>query len=163
MNVIVMKNELVIKKGLILMNTYPIKELQSQDEILEAFPIMNQLRTHLDEATYLDLVQEAQEKDRYKMFALIDQNEIVAVIGFKPMTTLYYGRFVWVCDLVTDSNKRSKGYGEKLLSFVHEWAKENHYESVALSSGLQRHEAHRFYENKMNYDKVSFVFKNNLK
>ena len=30
------------------MDTLMIKELQSQKEILEAFPIINQLRTHLD-------------------------------------------------------------------------------------------------------------------
>lgn len=78
------------------------------------------------------------------------------------MITLYYGRFVWVCDLVTDNNKRSNGYGDKLLSYVHEWAKENGYQSVALSSGLQRTDAHRFYEEKMGYDKVSYVFKKNL-
>lgn len=94
---------------------------------------MNQLRTHLDEATYLDLVTEAKEKDMYRLFALYNQEEIVAVTGVKPMITLYYGRFVWVCDLVTDSSQRSNGYGERLLSYVHKWAKENGYESVALS------------------------------
>lgn len=140
-----------------------IKELTSRKEIIEAFPIMKQLRTQLDESTYLELVLEAQEIDRYRMLALFDTAKIVAVIGFKPMTTLYYGRFVWVCDLVTDTNIRSKGYGEKLLTYVHEWAKENNYESVALSSGLQRTDAHRFYEDKMNYDKVSYVFKTSLK
>lgn len=145
------------------MNTMIIKELQTKTEIIEAFPIMKQLRTHLDEETYLELVLEAQEKDRYKMFALMDEEEIVAVAGFKSMITLYYGRFVWVCDLVTDMNKRSKGYGEKLLSYVHEWAQEHNYECVALSSGIQRAEAHRFYENKMDYDRVSYVFKANLK
>lgn len=141
------------------MNTLTIKELRTSSEILEAFPIMKQLRTHLDESMYLELVLESQEVDRYKMVALFDENKIVAVTGFKPMTTLYYGRFVWVCDLVTDTHERSKGYGEKLLTYVHEWAKENKYESVALSSGLQRTDAHRFYEDVMNYDKVSYVFK----
>ncbi|WP_409292992.1 GNAT family N-acetyltransferase [Peribacillus sp. SCS-37] len=145
------------------MNLLTIKELKLRNEMIEAFPIMKQLRTHLDEDTYLDLVMEAQEVDRYKMFALFDDDKIVAVIGFKPMTTLYYGRFVWVCDLVTDTNIRSKGYGEKLLTYVHDWAQENKYESVALSSGLQRIDAHRFYEGKMNYDKVSYVFKTSLK
>ena len=144
------------------MDTLTIKELQSRDEIIEAFPVMKQLRTHLDESTYLELVIDAQKNDRYKMFALLDGNEIVAVTGFKPMITLYYGRFVWVCDLVTDANIRSKGYGEKLLTSVHEWAKENNYESVALSSGLQRTDAHRFYEDKMNYAKASYVFKTTL-
>ncbi|RID81702.1 GNAT family N-acetyltransferase [Peribacillus asahii] len=145
------------------MDSLTIKELQSQNEILGAFPVMKQLRPHLDESTYLDLVADAQEKDRYKMLALFDGDEMVAVTGFKPMITLYYGRFVWVCDLVTDNKKRSKGYGEKLLTYVHDWAKENNYENVALSSGLQRTDAHLFYEDKMNYEKVSYVFKTALK
>ena len=145
------------------MSSLTIKELQSRNEIMEAFPVMRQLRTHLNEGSYLELVSEAQEKEGYKMFALFDDNDIVAVIGFQPMITLYYGRFIWVCDLVTDANKRSEGYGEKLLSYTHKWANENKYESVALSSGLQRTDAHRFYENKMDYNKVSYVFKASLK
>nr|WP_254391807.1 GNAT family N-acetyltransferase [Terribacillus sp. DMT04] len=139
-----------------------IKEVRTTDQILQAYPIMNQLRTHLDEDTYLDLVAEAQEKERYKLFALYDDGMIAAVVGFKPMVTLYYGRFVWVCDLVTDNQKRSKGYGEKLLTFVQEWAAQNNYQTVSLSSGLQREGAHRFYQEKMGYDKVSYVFKRNL-
>ena len=145
-----------------MMETITIKELQSQEEILSAFPIMNQLRTHLDEKTYLDLVTEAQVRDMYRLFALYHDGEIVAVTGFKPMITLYYGRFVWVCDLVTDENKRSNGYGERLLAYVHKWARDNGYESVALSSGLKRTNAHRFYEGQMDYDKVSYVFKKTL-
>jgi GNAT superfamily N-acetyltransferase len=136
-----------------------IKELKTRSEVLEAFPIMKQLRTHLNENMYLDLVMDAQDNDNYKMCALYNGEEMVAVAGFKPMITLYYGRFVWICDLVTDRNKRSKGYGEKLLTYIQEWAKENKYDSVALSSGLKRKDAHRFYEDKMNYEKVSFVFK----
>lgn len=145
------------------MSVLNIKEIQSHNEILEAFPIMSQLRTHLNKETYLELLLDAQEKESYKMFGLFEGNDLVAVIGFQPMITLYYGRYIWVCDLVTDSNQRSKGYGEKLLSHVHEWAKENNYETIALSSGLQRIEAHRFYETKMNYDKVSYVFKTSLR
>lgn len=140
-----------------------IKELQSHDEIMSAFSVIKQLRTHLDEDSYLELVVEAQEKEGYKMFALLYEGKIVAVIGFQPMITLYYGRFIWICDLVTDANSRSKGYGEQLLSYVHKWAKENQFESIALSSGLQRTDAHRFYEEKMGYDKVSYVFKTVIK
>jgi len=66
-----------------------------------------------------------------------------------PMITLYSGRFIWVCDLVTEPSERSKGYGKKLLSFVQQWSEENGYKIVSLSSGLQRIDAHRFYEEKM--------------
>lgn len=144
------------------METFVVRELYSDDEMMSAYPIIKQLRTHLNEDSYLELVKEAKVTEGYRLFALFDRNEIVAVIGFMPMTTLYYGRFIWVCDLVTDKNKRSKGYGEKLLSYLHDWAIQNGYKEIALSSGLQRTDAHRFYEQKMGYDKISYVFKTRL-
>ena len=139
-----------------------IKEMRTKEQWREAFQVMQELRQHLDEKTYLDLVEEAHQKDMYRLFALYDGDELVAVTGFKPMITLYYGRFVWVCDLVTSEEHRSKGYGEKLLTFVENWAVENGYQSVALSSGIQKKEAHRFYKEKMSYDQVSYVFKKGL-
>ncbi len=106
----------------------------------------------------MDLVAEAVNVDRYLLYALYEAEEIAAVVGFKEMTTLNNGRFIWVCDLITDKEKRSLGYGEKLLSFVHEYAREKKIKRVSLSSGLQRKDAHRFYEDKMGYGKTSYVF-----
>ncbi|WP_121612920.1 GNAT family N-acetyltransferase [Mesobacillus foraminis] len=139
-----------------------IKELSNKEEWLMAFPVMKQLRTHLDEAGYLQLIEEAAEKEGYKMAALFEGSKIAAVIGFMPMITLYNGRFIWVCDLVTHEERRSKGYGKALLQFAENWAQEHEYKLVSLSSGLQREEAHRFYQEKMEYDKVSYVFLKNL-
>lgn len=125
---------------------------------------MHQLRKHLDQTSYLELVLEAKEKEGYQLAAIYDDsNDIVGVVGFMPMITLYNGRFIWVCDLVTDETKRSNGYGGKLLTYVENWAVSNNYAIVSLSSGLQRTDAHRFYEKKMNYDKTSYVFLKRLK
>ena len=44
-----------MKKGVAVMNELTIKELQSRDEIIEAYPIMKQLRTHLDEGNILGI------------------------------------------------------------------------------------------------------------
>ncbi|MBB6453854.1 GNAT superfamily N-acetyltransferase [Salirhabdus euzebyi] len=141
------------------MNNYFIQELVTEDEIKLAFPVVKQLRGHLDISTYVSLVMEAQIKEGYKLYALtLNEDKIVAAIGFMPMITLYNGRFVWVCDLVTDDQERSKGYGETLLSYVEEWAKENGFALVSLSSGLQRKDSHRFYEEKVGYSRVSYVF-----
>ncbi|MBS4193569.1 GNAT family N-acetyltransferase [Lederbergia citri] len=124
---------------------------------------MKHLRTHLNEDTYLKLVLEAIEKENYRLAAYIDNTgKMVAVVGFMPMITLYYGEYIWVSDLVTAPDERSKGYGDELLSYVHDCAKAQGYDKVALSSGLQRVDAHRFYEEKMKYDKVSYVFLKNL-
>lgn len=97
---------------------------------------MKHLRTHLDEEGYLELVSEAVEKENYKLAALFENEKMMAVTGFMSMVTLYNGRFIWVCDLVTDPDQRSKGYGEALLSYVENWAKDNGFPIVSLSSGL---------------------------
>lgn len=54
------------------------------------------------------------------------------------------------------------GYGKTLLTFIENRAKENGCGIVALLSGLQRSEAHKFYESKMEFDKTSYVFKKQL-
>lgn len=135
-----------------------IKQLKTQQEWLDAFPVMKQLRTHLDEESYLELVEEAVQKEGYQLAALYEENQVAAVVGYQPMITLYNGRAIWVCDLVTDSKYRSKGHGAALLSYVEAWAKENGFGIVSLSSGVKRLDAHRFYEDKMDYDKVSYVY-----
>lgn len=139
-----------------------IKELKSETDWLEAYPLMKQLRTHLDRDQYLELVKDSAASDGYQLAALYYNEKIVAVTGFMPMITLYNGRFIWVCDLVTDSNERSQGHGRELLLYVEKWAKNHGYERISLSSGLQRIDAHRFYEGKMEYQKKSFVFLKDL-
>lgn len=138
--------------------SYEIRELENEQEWIQAFSIMKQLRTQLDEDSYLELVKEATQKENYKMAALFINSKMIAVTGFMPMINLYNGRFTWVCDLVTDNSYRSNGYGEALIEYVQNWSKENGFDIVSLSSGLQRKDAHRFYEQKMGYNKTSYVY-----
>jgi GNAT superfamily N-acetyltransferase len=135
-----------------------IKELTTKNEWLEAFPVMYELRTHLDENAYLELLYKMVDEG-YKMFALFNDIQIVAVTGVIIRTNFYDGRHIFVYDLVTRSSVCSKGYGEKLLTYIEQWGKEHGCEKVALDSGLQRMDAHRFYENRMGFGKFSYGFK----
>lgn len=138
-----------------------IREVLSKEELLEAFSVIKQLRTHLVEEAYLNLIKDM-KKEGYRMFGLYVEDKVVAVIGVIKLTNLYYGKHIWVNDLVTDVSQRSKKYGQILLSFINEWAKEHSCEVVALSSGLEKIEAHKFYESKMEFNRVSYVFKKQL-
>ena len=138
-----------------------ISELTTTEQWKQAFPVLNQLRTDLVEATYLDLLGEM-TKDGYRLFALFKGKTIVALAGISLRVNFYNKRHVFVYDLVTDAAHRSLGYGEKLLHYIHSWAKENGAEYVALESGVQRTDAHRFYENKFDYDKWCFSFRKEL-
>lgn len=135
-----------------------IKQLITKEEWLEGFSVMKELRTHLDVEEYVSLLK-VMVKEGYKMFALYDQGKIMAVTGVSILTNLYNGKHVYVYDLVTKEGERSKNYGAQLLSFIEKWGVEQGAKTVALTSGVQRLDAHRFYENKMNYQKTSFSFK----
>lgn len=143
------------------MATVAIRELTTEEAWRQAFPVMRELRPHLDEAAYLDYLREMREQG-YTLFGLYCGEELVAVAGVIRLTNLYYGRHVWVYDLVTREDRRSRGFGEALLRHIHEWARKHGCGVVALSSGLQRARAHRFYEEKMGYEKTSYVFKKTL-
>ncbi|MFD1735185.1 GNAT family N-acetyltransferase [Bacillus salitolerans] len=134
-----------------------VKEMVNEEEWLEAFPVMNELRTHLSEEEYLKLLS-SMILQGYRMFALYAEGKVVAVTGIIELVNLYNLKHIYVYDLVTSDSERSKGYGEELLQYIHTVAKERGCQFVALSSGLQRVDAHRFYEEKMKYQKTSFGF-----
>ena len=138
-----------------------IQELQSQEEWQEAFHVMRELRHNLDEQEYLCLLGSMTEEG-YRLFAVRDSGVLVSLAGIAVLTNFYYGRHVWVYDLITASNARSKGYGCRLLEFIEEFARRESCKVVALSSGLERTDAHRFYEKHMSYEKPSYVFKKSL-
>lgn len=139
-----------------------VHELTTEDEWEDAYPVMVQLRTHLDRDTYLASLR-AMADDGYRLFAVSTEDGIVSLAGLVIRVNMYYGRHVWVHELVTDADHRSEGHGLELLSFVEDWAREHDCELVALSSGLQREDAHRFYEERADMDRASYVYKQPLK
>lgn len=114
---------------------------------------MQQLRTHLEQDQYLDYLNQM-SANGYRLFGMTADDDLVALAGVDILTNLYYGRHWWVYDLVTDSDHRSMGFGEQLFDFLAEWAEDK----IALSSGLQREQAHRFYEEHIDMNRASYVF-----
>lgn len=104
--------------------TVTIKQLTSQQEWMEAYPVMAQLRTELTLEKYLLLLKEM-ARDGYMLFALYENMQIVAVAGLSWRVNFYSERHIFVYDLVTDEKYRSRGYGEKLLQYLHQSGKEN--------------------------------------
>ncbi|RXJ04259.1 GNAT family N-acetyltransferase [Anaerobacillus alkaliphilus] len=134
-----------------------IVEITTEQQWKEAYPVMNELRTHLSEEEYFQLLRDMVPQG-YRMFALYNNDQIVALTGIIQLANFYNFKHIYVYDLITKETERSKGYGEKLLSYIHQLASELGCQSVALSSGLQRIDAHRFYEEKMEYRKTSYAF-----
>ena len=136
-----------------------IFELTTYAEFRAAYPVMHELRTHLSEEEYLALLHEIMEHQGYRLFALYDEGQIVALAGIEIMVTLYFGRSVHVHELITTESGRSKGYGRKLLGYMDDFARQNDCQVVWLTSAVHRVDAHRFYEQHMGYMRTAYVFR----
>ncbi len=133
-------------------------ELREPAELKSAWPVMSELRGHLTEGRWLELM-DVMMPEGYRLLSLQDDDgTIQALAGIKVTTNLYYGHHVWVYELVTTGGSRSKGHGRALLAYVEDLAAAEGCAMVALSSALHRTDAHRFYEEHMGYDKVGYSF-----
>jgi GNAT superfamily N-acetyltransferase len=116
----------------------------SDAQILGCFPVMQQLRTHLEQKDFLSKVRR-QQLEGYRLVYLDDDGSVRAVAGFRVVENLASGRMLYVDDLVTDSAWRSRGYGKALLDWLIEQARREQCQFLDLDSGVQRFDAHRFY------------------
>lgn len=122
-----------------------IEIADTAEKIHDCFPVMVQLRQHLDPDSFIEQVLQ-QTIHNYRLVYLKDNEKIVAVAGFRLSHCLAWGDFLYIDDLITDELERSKGYGKQLLDWLVAHAKENDCGQLHLDSGVQRKDAHRFYE-----------------
>src|SRR5215210_8535894 len=123
-----------------------IVELRPAAERREVLPILRELYPWLDEGRYAALLAEM-VPDGYRQFALRNEaGEIVAVAGVAVHVNIYYGRHLYVYDLVVTEGARSKGYGGLLLDHVEDAARREGCGTTALAVGLEREVALHLYE-----------------
>lgn len=134
-----------------------IVELEPGDlRVGAAAEVMRELRTHLD-AGEIAARFERQHAEGYRLAAAFDGEECVAVAGYRLLENLASGRFLYIDDLVTAGHRCSQRFGERLDEYLAGVARAGGCESVQLDSGVQRTEAHRFYERR-GYSIVSHHF-----
>ena len=112
----------------------------------ETWPVMQQLRPHLDPASYIQAVSRMRRKDDFRLPAARIDGVVRGVAGFRISEMLYCGRILIVDDLITDANARSSGVGKAMLGWLDQEAVRQDCVQVHLDSGLHRIDAHRFYE-----------------
>ena len=116
----------------------------SETELARCFPVMAQLRSHLSKEEFVRQVKR-QQQDGYRLAYLEDQGEICSLAGFRIMEMLAFGKLMYVDDLVTAENYRSRGYGANLFDWLIAHAKADGCAQLHLDSGVHRFAAHRFY------------------
>ncbi|WP_336361697.1 GNAT family N-acetyltransferase [Haladaptatus sp. ZSTT2] len=137
-----------------------VTELTTEVEWRAAYPVMAELRP-IPEEQYMTYLRTMADEG-YRLFGLFEGDDLLAVGGVRISTTFYHGSHIWVYDLVTREDRRSEGHGETLLAHLEQWGADRGCAVIELASGLWRDDAHRFYENRMDYERYCYTFKKDL-
>ncbi len=121
---------------------FAIRLLETDTDILTAFPLMSVLRDRITADTFLAEIRR-QQRDGYQLAGGFTDGTLVALVGFRPAHTLSRGEHVFVDDLVTDERQRGEGHGTAMLAWVAARAKTAGVPRVYLDSRLT---ARDFYE-----------------
>ncbi len=116
----------------------------SDEEVAATYPVMRQLRPHLEEEGYVERVGRMRGEG-YRLAAVLDDGRVRCVAGFRVRDFLYTGKHLYVDDLVTDEHTRSGGHGKLMLDWLADEARRSGCGQLHLDSGVQREGAHRFY------------------
>jgi GNAT superfamily N-acetyltransferase len=124
-----------------------IKIAQTKEDYLKCFDVMQALRPHLTVESFLELISKMKDEN-YILLFIEENNKAISACGYRYLTTLFDGRYIYIDDLSTLPEARGKGHAGALFDFVVEKAKSENLKAVHLDSGHQRYDAHRLYLNK---------------
>jgi GNAT superfamily N-acetyltransferase len=110
----------------------------------DVLPVLLQLREHLTPES-LEAIYREGHPQGLRFTAVYDDDDCVAVAGWRINATTFAGRKLYVDDLVTSGSERSRGFGKALLGELARRAEAAGCSIIDLDSGVHRPDAHRFY------------------
>ena len=79
------------------------------------------------------------------MAVCVRDDKVCGITVFRIVEKTFSGRELYCDDLITDEALRSTGVGHALIRYMETVAAERDCDCLALDSGTQRHQAHKFY------------------
>ena len=122
-----------------------IKNLDNVEEMLQAFPLTQQLYPAMNLATFRANISEMVAMNNFKMVAAFYNDKLVGVSGYWVSRMLYCGRYLQVSNFVVDKNIRSHGIGRKILHYLESLAHEFKCDKFVLDSYTENKKSHPFY------------------
>lgn len=122
-----------------------IREIGTDAEVVECYPVMKELRPHLEENSMLPQYKR-QQAHGYRITTVRDEGGAVAALaGFRITEFMAWGKVLYIDDLITDPVKKRKGYAGALLDWLETEARSQGCHELHLDTGYARHDAHRLY------------------
>jgi ribosomal protein S18 acetylase RimI-like enzyme len=101
----------------------------SDDNKKDFYDLLKHLRMELTFIEFESIYNEAKASTQYELIGVELDNQLVALMGYRILFDFVHGKHLYIDDLVTSTEMRSKGFGAKLLG---------HAEKIASSLGCRR-------------------------
>lgn len=126
-----------------------LRHLETDADYRAAFPVMRELRPHLVDTESFAAQARRQAAQNYRLLAAFgpgdDREVVLGLAGYRLQENLIYGRFVYIDDLVTLSDRRGTGVGAALIDAVRELARAQGCAMLVLDTALGNARGQRFY------------------
>lgn len=122
-----------------------IQEAKTDSQLKACYPLFKELRPHIKgEQNFISQWNKQVDEGYIISFVEITGN-VVAAVGYRLMTTMAWGRFIYIDDLIALPDQCGRGYGTLLLKHIQNKAVKLNLKGVHLDTGYQRHLAHNSY------------------
>ena len=123
-----------------------VKELKDINQMLEQFPIIQELYPDMSLITYQNYLTEMLPNS-YGMVIIQENNQTIGLSGFWINTKLWCGKYLELDNVIVSEKHRSKGVGQLISNFLEDKAKEKNCSLLALDAYTTNFPAHKFYYN----------------
>lgn len=127
------------------MNTFRLSLVDSDQDFLASFAVMQELRPHLADAVAFTAQARRQAGQGYRLLAAWQGDQVMGLAGYRVQENLLYGRFLYVDDLVAVASARRQGLGGILIQALREQAQQQACAHLVLDTALGNALAQRFY------------------
>lgn len=133
------------------------RRLETPEEWREAWPLILDLRPEFNETDFLAW-REGLLSEGYVLWGAEFEGRIVSIAGVTILPHVSRRRDLWLHDMATLPEMRSRGFGRRLIDHLVEFAKRRGCTLVVVHSHPDDHEAHRFYEKKGGFKMHSVIY-----
>ncbi|MDZ4663078.1 MAG: GNAT family N-acetyltransferase [Pseudomonadota bacterium] len=130
---------------------------RTSSDLERCFPIIKELRPHLNINDYFSIYEQSHKSDGYEIIATEVDGKVLAVMGYRILFDYVRGKHMYVDDLVSTENSRSRGLGAELLNYAESMAKELNCSGLRLCTGIENEGGIKFYE-KNGWTKRAFAY-----
>ncbi|HET9135968.1 MAG TPA: GNAT family N-acetyltransferase [Candidatus Kapabacteria bacterium] len=131
-------------------------ELIPAERLDTVLPLLQLLNPNLHEDVIAERLSDVRKTD-YRCVGVFNDKKLIAISGLWILNKIYAGKHIEPDNVIVHPDYRSKGIGELLLNWIHQYATEQGCLTSELNSRISNDAGNKFWK-KMGYEIVGYHF-----